>query len=272
MAVVKNAGIGRFESAGPIQIQLPTEERAAPAVGNHRRQGIAGDCIHGDHPHCNTSHRHNEELQYLGEYHTEHSTLDYIDGGDGGDDQTVKNVVPVRIGVQLPRQKYRGEFANANEAVGEKADHTDQGKNHHDQVRQACPQTFAKTERDPLSSGHHSRATQPDGQEYHQKNLVEYRPQPGNVNTGQPVDKQQIHQPHSAADIEHARGIRDSQVVPGQFVAPKKVTLNIFGSSPGNPETDQEGRGKVRQDDKNIDKCELQRHEWESIGLLFELA
>ena len=156
-----------------------------------------------------------------------------------------------------PRQHHHGEFADAFESVGQQADHVDQRKEHHAQMRQIRAGVTAEAGLNPFRAGHHIGTPQPLAHEHHQENLVESRPKPRQPEAFQAINEQNINQPHCAADIEHARSIGNAQHVPGQRFAAQEIGIHVLGAAPRNPKADHNYRGEIADDDGDINCVEF---------------
>ena len=154
--------------------------------------------------------------------------------------------------IKVPRQEQDDEFADPLESVGEQADGVDQREKNNAQMRQIRPGVAAETGLNPLGAGEDIGAAHPAAEEHHQENLVERRPQPRQPEAFQAINEQNINQPHRPADVEHARGVGDSQQVPRQRLAAEKVGIHVLGPAPRNPEADQDDRQKIDDDNDNI--------------------
>jgi hypothetical protein len=130
----------------------------------------------------------------------------------------------------MPRQHDRGELADALERVGEHPDDIDERKKDDAQVRKVRAAVASETRLDPFRPGQHVRAAQPRAQKHHQKNLVEHGPKPRQPQTFQAIDEQNIDEPHRAADVEHAGGVRNSEQIPRQRFAAEKIGIQILGA------------------------------------------
>ena len=82
------------------------------------------------------------------------------------------------------------------------------------------------------------------------------------LNTGQSQGIQMDFSPYTKArvtshmvpgNIKHPGGIAQSQHVPGQFVSPKHVSSFIALGSFFHYQSDDNGRGQVGQDDKDVE-------------------
>src|SRR5665213_727080 len=130
---------------------------------------------------------------------------------------------------QVPGNKYFDKFSQTHEAIGQKTQATDEGKNDGDIVRSTY--SFScKTKPRGQPGGTRIRVgtAKPFSQEHHIENLVKYRPQPGNPNAFETIDKAQGNHPHSTADVKHVRCITQPEKVPRKLLPGKQVALFVF--------------------------------------------
>ena len=139
------------------------------------------------------------------------------------------HLIPEYIEGEVPGQDGGAVLTNSFKEIGDEAQHADYGKDHDNDVRELGTSTIPKAEGDPFGTCHDVGSTHPRGQIHKDKYLVPDRPQPRKPRAFQPINEQDAHRPHGAGDVEHARGIAQSQVVPGELIASEKVRLQVFG-------------------------------------------
>ena len=115
----------------------------------------------------------------------------------------------------------------------------------------------AKPGLDPFCAGHHARAPQPDREEHHEEDLVEHRPEPGEPDLFETVNKQDVDQPHGSGDIEHARSVGDAEHPPRERIASEEVGIDVLDRSPGHEEAQNDDDGEVEKDDREIDDVDF---------------
>jgi hypothetical protein len=111
-------------------------------------------------------------------------------------------------------------------------------KNDDAQVRERRAAVVAEARLHPLRAGQDVRAPQPRAHEHHQEDLVERRPDPRQPDALEAVEEEHIDQPHRAADVEHARGVRDAEQYQGSSFAAEKVGVEVLDPAPGNPQAE----------------------------------
>src|ERR1035441_10146728 len=64
-------------------------------------------------------------------------------------------------------------------------------------------------------------------------------------------------EPHRAADVEHPRGVRDAEHVPGQRPAAEEVAVQVLGPPARDPEADGDDEDKITDDNAYIEGVQL---------------
>ena len=157
----------------------------------------------------------------------------------------------------MPRQEDRRELADADERVGEKADDVEQREHDDAQMREPRAASVAESEADPLGASHDSGPPEPDRQEHHEENLIEDGPEPRNPDALEPVDEEQVDQPHGPADVEHAGRVGDAEQVPRDLIAAEEVAAQAGRRALGDPEAEQERGRDVGADDEDVDRVDV---------------
>ena len=151
----------------PVESRGPPEPEALPSFGNNSIEGIRGYLVDGDDTHGDGGDGEDPVLYHLGDDHAEHSSLDHIKGGDGHQYEGIEVNVDLGVCQDVLRvvdngwQEGCNELADALEAVGEKPDDADDGKDHHNDMREVRGAAVAKAGLYPLGSRHDVGASQP---------------------------------------------------------------------------------------------------------------
>ncbi len=80
-----------------------------------------------------------------------------------------------------------------------------------------------KTRSYPFRTRHDIRTAQPNGEKDHHEDLVPYRPKPRNPGTFESIDKEDRHRPHRAGNIEHTRGVRQTEKIPFNIIVSQEI-------------------------------------------------
>ena len=89
------------------------------------------------------------------------------------------------------------------------------------------------------------------------EDLVEGRPEPGQPDTLQSVDKADGYKPHGSRDVIHPGRVGNSKKVPWQFFVTHEVGIETAGGHPSPDKSEQSNRYQVQNNDAQIQAGQL---------------
>ena len=119
-------------------------------------------------------------------------------------------------------------------------------------MRKAGAGAAAEPGLNPFRAGKRVRTPQPRAEEHHQENLVKDGPEERQPDAFEAINEHDGDQPHRAADVEHARGVRNAQEVPGQRLAAQEIGVHVLRATTGNPQPNQDDRQEIEDYDGKV--------------------
>ena len=95
--------------------------------------------------------------------------------------------------------------------------------------------------------------------------MVEDRPEPGNPNGFEAIDKTKCDEPHGSGYIEHAGGIGKAEHIPGQVAASEVIVINVLCGLFANVESDENSSEQIDKNNGEI-KCTDHGHPPRKVG------